>query len=81
MTGQKNEPTHNRQKPTLSRYEVIGLIIVVAIAALIAIPQLKGTYILAVLSGQCAHEPSPSECGGEFIPARGALRQYSTPGR
>jgi hypothetical protein len=41
----------------LSRVEIVGLIVAVAIAILLAVPALKHTYTGAVLSGKPAEPP------------------------
>lgn len=57
-----------RPKPVLSRYETVGLIVFVAIAIAFAVPRMKNTYVAAVLSGQCAADPSLPVCHPRRIP-------------
>jgi hypothetical protein len=47
----------NRRWPVLSKVEIVGLVVAVAIAILLAVPALKHTYTGAILSGRPAVPP------------------------
>ena len=51
-----------RPRPVLSRTEVLGLAVIFIVGVLIALPALKNTYMGAVLSGKCAHDPTLPVC-------------------
>jgi hypothetical protein len=46
----------------LSRIELLGLILIVVLGFLFALPALKDTYTGAVLSGKCERDPRPTLC-------------------
>jgi hypothetical protein len=57
------------KRPVLSLFEILVIIASLVIGALLAVPAMKGTYIEAVLSGKCAHDPKLPVCnprGGRF---------------
>ena len=46
----------------LSRIELLGLILIVVLGFLFALPAMKDTYTGAVLSGKCERDPRPALC-------------------
>lgn len=60
----------------LSRIELLGLVLIVVLGFLIALPALKDTYTGAVLSGKCERDPRPVACkqppNGPAVPVSSA---------
>ncbi len=57
------------KRPVLSLFEILVIVGSLAIGALLAVPAMRGTYIEAVFSGKCAHDPALPVCnpgGGKF---------------
>ena len=64
MPSKKDAPssTMAAQSPVLSRVEILGLIALIVIGVLFALPELKKTHAGVILSGKCARDPKPVEC-------------------
>jgi hypothetical protein len=69
----------SRQKPVLSKYEIIGLIAIVAIAVWLAIPAMKRTYTGAVLSGECEGNAQPQACSRPTSQGESTTRRQHVP--
>jgi hypothetical protein len=46
----------------LKPYRIIGLLVAVVLAIVLALPELRRTYVGAFLTGVCATSPSAREC-------------------
>jgi hypothetical protein len=64
MPGKKDAPSSmiSTPSPVLSRIEILGLIVVIIIGVLFALPELKKTTAGVILSGKCDRDPEPAEC-------------------
>lgn len=55
-------PEATWRKPVLSTPEIIGLVVILVTAVVLAVPAMKHTYTGAVLSGECVDEPLSPVC-------------------